>query len=71
MMKVINVITSYEQLPLFLTVSELSKVLKVGRSTAYELVRSASIRSYRAGTQYRIPKEAIRDLFSENADSFR
>lgn len=64
-------ITSYEQLPLFLTVEELAAVLKIGKSTAYNLVRSEGIRSYRAGTQYRIPKESLQYLFSENALSFR
>lgn len=64
-------ITSYEQLPLFLTVEELAETLKVGRTTAYELVRSEKIPSYRAGTQYRIPKESLQNLFSESAASFR
>lgn len=64
-------ITSYEQLPLFLTIEELAGALKIGRSTAYNLVRSEKIQSYRAGTQYRIPKESLRNLFSDNAASFR
>lgn len=64
-------ITSYDQLPLFLTVEELADTLKIGKSTAYNLVRSEKIRSYRAGTQYRIPKESLQDIFSNNAVSFR
>lgn len=64
-------ITSYEQLPLFLTVEELADVLKIGKSTAYNLVRSENIHSYRAGTQYRIPKESLQNLFSDNVVSFR
>ena len=64
-------ITSYEQLPIFLTVQDLAKALKIGRSTAYELVRSEKIPSYRAGSQYRIPKESIRNLSLESAASFR
>lgn len=63
-------ITSYEQLPLFLTVEELADVLKIGRSTAYNLVRSEHIYSYRAGTQYRIPKESIQNLFPDTTASF-
>lgn len=69
--EVTKVITSYEQLPIFLTVKELAEALKVGRSTAYELVRSNKIHCYRAGTQYRIPKESIRDLLSKSPASFR
>lgn len=64
-------ITSYDQLPLFLTVDELAETLKVGRNTAYDLVRSEKIPSYKAGTQYRIPKESIRNLFSDCSVSFR
>lgn len=63
-------ITSYEQLPLFLTVEEFASALKISRSTAYNLVRSEKIHSYRAGTQYRIPKESIRNLFPDNVASF-
>ena len=48
--------TSYEELPIFLTVDELAKALHIGRSKAYELVRSDKIRCIRAGTHYRIPK---------------
>lgn len=32
-------ITTYEQLPLFLTVEELATTLKIGKTTAYQLVR--------------------------------
>ena len=55
---------SYEELPLFLTVEDLADTLQIRLNTAYGLVRSDRIRCYRAGVQYRIPKESIRDLFS-------
>lgn len=64
-------ITTYEQLPLFLTVEELATTLKIGKTTAYQLVRSDRIKSYRAGNQYRIPKESLRNLCAESAVSFR
>ena len=55
--------TTYDTLPLFLTVEELAKVMNIGLSTAYACVRSGRIPSVRIGTQYRIPKQAIENLF--------
>ena len=63
--------TSYDDLPLFLTVEDLAKALQIGLSTAYNLVRSNQIRCYRAGVQYRIPKESIRDIFLPLPDCSR
>ena len=64
-------ITSFEQLPLFLTVEELAGALKIGRSTAYNLVRAEKIFSYRAGAQYRSPKESLQNLLPDDNASFR
>lgn len=55
--------TDYENLPLFLTVCEAGKVLRVGRSTAYELVRSGRLRSVRVGKQIRVPKQALAEFW--------
>ena len=62
--------TSYEELPIFLTVEELGKVLQIGRTKAYELVRSDKIQCIRAGNQYRIPKESIQNLCVQSVPSF-
>lgn len=51
--------TNFENLPLILTVDEITKVLRVSRNTAYELVRSGKIRSVKVGRTYRIPKAAV------------
>lgn len=48
-----------DDLPLFLTVYEAGEVLRVGRSTAYELVRSGRLKSIRVGKQIRVPKTEI------------
>ena len=55
-------ISSLEQLPLFLTVDEVTEVLAIGRSTAYDLIRCGRIQSVKLGKQYRIPKSAIQEL---------
>jgi len=41
------------------TVSELAEMLKVGRNTAYELVRAGIIPSVRVGRQIRVSKLAV------------
>ena len=41
------------------TVGELAKMLKIGRNTAYELVRSGQIPSVKIGRQIRVPKQAV------------
>ena len=52
---------SFEDLPLTLTVEEAGQVLRVGRNTAYDLVRCGKLRSIKVGKQIRIPKQALLD----------
>lgn len=51
--------TSFEQLPLVLSVEQLATVLGVGINNAYQLVRNGSVYSVQIGRQYRIPKNAL------------
>lgn len=51
--------TTYEQLPLVLSIEQLMKVLGIGRNSAYDLVRCGQIHSIRVGNKIRIPKEAV------------
>ena len=53
------VFTSFEQLPLVLTVVDLTTVLGIGRNAAYELVRSGKIKAVRIGNTYRIPRQEL------------
>lgn len=46
-------------LPLTLTVEETATVLRIGRTAAYNLVRSGKLRSIRCGKLIRIPRDAI------------
>lgn len=52
-------IQNYEQLPLSLTVSELAKVLRIGRNSAYQLVSDGTIYSVHVGRSIRIPRTAL------------
>mgnify|MGYP002796369216 FL=1 len=46
--------TSFDELPLTLTVPEVAEVLDIGRNTAYEIVRSGDMPSRRIGKRGQI-----------------
>ena len=48
------------------TVEQLAKMLKIGRNTAYELVREERIQSVHIGRNIRIPKNAIIAYLNQN-----
>ena len=58
--------THYDQLPLILSVDELTKILGIGRNTAYDLIRCGRIRSVRIGHQIKIPKDSLLEFLQEN-----
>ena len=55
-------LTTMDSLPLLLTASEAGKVLRIGRSKVYELIRSGELKSIRIGKQIRVPRDAISEL---------
>lgn len=42
-----------------LTVEELCEVLRIGKNTAYKLLKSGKIKSIKIGSTYKIPKRSI------------
>lgn len=62
-----DIFTSREQLPMVLRVDDLMPVLKIGRNTAYELVRSGQIKALRIGNSYRIPRNELLRFLGESA----
>lgn len=53
---------NFEDLPLAMTVEEAAGVLKIGRSLAYEMVRSGKLKSLRIGRKIRISRTALADF---------
>jgi excisionase family DNA binding protein len=53
--------TPINALPQFLTVEEFCAYMAIGRSCAYELVRTGKISSVRYGRLVRIPRHALGD----------
>ena len=58
--------THYEQLPLVLSVDELTKILGIGKNTAYDLIRCGRIRSVRIGHKIKIPKDSLLAFLKED-----
>lgn len=59
--------TSYDDLPLALTIGQFAAILGIGRNTAYAVVRSGAIKSMRVGNQIRIAKSAVMDFLNGTA----
>ena len=59
--------TSFDDLPLTIRVEDLMPILGIGRNTAYELVRSGQIFSFKVGRQLRIPKQSLISFITETA----
>lgn len=53
--------------PLLLTPHEAAKVLKVGRTKVYDLMRSGLLRSVKLGGSRRIPVDALAELVADLA----
>ena len=56
---------SLNELPIVLRVEDLMQVLDIGRTTAYELLRSGKIPSIRVGKQIRIPKQSVEEYLKK------
>lgn len=57
-------IANTDDLPLILTVSQVSEILGISKNTTYELIRSGAIKSKRIGRQFRINKSAFLEFLS-------
>ncbi len=59
--------TNYDELPLMLSVVELSKLLGISRAGAYDLVRQESFPSIKIGTRIIIPKDKLLEWIEEKS----
>lgn len=58
-----------EQKSLTVSVEDLMRILKIGRNSAYALVRSGEIRSVKIGRIYRISKTAVKEYLNGQKDN--
>lgn len=60
--------TSYDDLPLTLTVPEVGEVLGISRAAAYELVRSKGFPHIRIGTRILVPRDKFLAWIDQQAE---
>lgn len=58
-----NPVKSFSELPLSLTVAEVSSVLRIGKAATYGLVRSGVLKSIRVGNSIRVPRHALEEFW--------
>ena len=54
------------QIPFVMSVQEMAEILRIGRNSAYDLVRSKKVQSVRVGHQIRISREALLKFIQTN-----
>ena len=58
--------TSYDELPIMLSVPQLASALGISRSGAYALVRSEGFPALKLGSRIVVPKDKLQDWINEN-----
>ena len=61
-----KVYTSYDELPIMLSVPQLATTLGISRSGAYTLVRTASFPALKIDSRIVVPKDKLQDWINEN-----
>ena len=58
---------SYEELPMMLSVLEMTAALGISRAGAYELARTEGFPALKIGTRIVIPKDELKEWVDKNA----
>ena len=58
---------SYEELPMMLSVMEMTAALGISRAGAYELARTEDFPALKIGTRVVIPKDKLKEWVDKNA----
>ena len=61
-----KIYTSYDDLPIMLSVPQLAVALGISRSSAYALARSEGFPALKIGSRIVIPKDKLQDWINEN-----
>ena len=64
-----KIYTSYDELPIMLSVPQLASALGISRSSAYTLVRSDGFPALKIGSRLVIPKDKLQVWINENCPS--
>jgi hypothetical protein len=61
-----NKIKSFDEMPLFLKVNDVSKVLRIGRNSTYEIFNSTGFPRIRVAGQFRVNKDDLVEWLTKN-----
>ena len=61
-----KIYTSYDELPIMLSVPQLAATLGISRSGAYTLARSEGFPALKIGSRIVVPKDKLQDWINEN-----
>ena len=61
-----KIYTSYDELPIMLSVPQLAAVLNISRSGAYALARSEDFPALKIGSRIVVPKDKLQGWINEN-----
>jgi len=56
----------FKRYPDLLSVKDVQKALRIGRSTAYKLLESGKLPSFKIGSTYRVPKTYLIEFLYKN-----
>ncbi|HFE9850485.1 helix-turn-helix domain-containing protein [Enterococcus sp. DIV1420a] len=59
----------FESYPSIMKITDLTKMLNIGKNKAYDLLRDRSIEHIKIGTRYKIPKKAVIDYILKTQDT--
>lgn len=59
----------FSDYPDVVSIAELQSMLRIGRNTAYDLLKSGAISSIRVGKRYIIPKTSVIDFLARGLHS--
>lgn len=62
--------TVQKELPVLLTVKEVSEILRIHRPKVYILIRSGGIKGFKVGSDWRIRRDSVEDLVGPIPHSF-
>ena len=54
--------------PDVLEIKDLQQALKIGRASAYKLLRSGAIQNFKVGNTYKIPRTALLQYIEKNCN---
>lgn len=61
--------TTFDTMPLVLSVEDIADTLAIGRNKAYGLVNSGTIKALKIGQHYRIPRDEFIEYVKNGAKS--